>query len=235
MRTPRRWDQWNRAVVLAALGLSSTSFAALDATGAAGIVLKGSPPSVAACSSCHGPSGEGNAAAGFPRLAGLGAAYLGAQLDSFASNARPNPVMGPIAKALTPAQRQGLASYYASLHTKFSRVAVDDTAIRPANVGAWLANRGRWNDGLPACIGCHGSGGAGVAPTFPPLAGQPASYLSAQLNDWKAGKREPGPQALMAQVAAKLSASDINNVSEYFGALQPTSLAGSSPQKGLSK
>ncbi len=146
--------------------------------------------------------------------------------------------MGPIAKALTSPQRMSLAAYYASSSSRFARVAVDEAAIRPENAGAWLANRGRWNDGIPACIACHGSGGAGVPPTFPPLAGQSAAYLATQLNHWKSGKREPGPQAMMVLIAGKLSGADIDGVSQYFGSLQPLSNAGieSAPEKkGTSK
>jgi cytochrome c553 len=182
-----------------AIGCFGSAVAAEDP--AKTIALQGVAPAVPACSGCHGASGEGNPAAGFPRLAGVGEAYIAAQLNSFASNTRTDPVMGPIAKALTSPQRKSMAAYYASSTSKFARVAVDEAAIRPKNAGAWLANRGRWNDGIPACIACHGSGGAGVPPTFPPLAGQSAAYLTTQLNDWKSGKREPGPQALMVLIA----------------------------------
>lgn len=41
----------------------------------------------------------------FPRLAGVSTAYLRSQLEAFASGTRKNPIMQPIAQALSPEQR----------------------------------------------------------------------------------------------------------------------------------
>jgi cytochrome c553 len=49
------------------------------------IAEQGTSQGAAPCLSCHGPDGAGNAAAGFPRLAGLNAAYLERQLHSYHS------------------------------------------------------------------------------------------------------------------------------------------------------
>jgi cytochrome c553 len=49
-----------------------------------GIAKKG----VAACSSCHGPGGAGNAQAGFPRISGQSAAYTAAQLIAYREGER---------------------------------------------------------------------------------------------------------------------------------------------------
>jgi cytochrome c553 len=60
------------------------------------------------CSRCHGGSGRGMAR--LPRLAGQHANYVVAQLVAYADGSRPNPVMGPIAKTLTPQQEQCVAA-----------------------------------------------------------------------------------------------------------------------------
>lgn len=52
------------------------------------IATQGTAKGVAACISCHGAKGEGSAAAGFPRLAGVNAAYLSEQLSAFAGGER---------------------------------------------------------------------------------------------------------------------------------------------------
>lgn len=173
------------------------------------------PASASACAACHGARGEGQAA--FPRLAGTGAAYLRGQLDAFASGARQNPVMQPIAQGLAPEERARLASYYAGLPKP--RAAEDREARRPADRGAWLATRGRWSDELPACAQCHGPGGRGVGASFPPLAGQPAAYIAQQLRAWQAGTRQPGPLDLMRVIARKLNDEDLRAVSEYYAGL----------------
>jgi cytochrome c553 len=64
------------------------------------------------CSSCHGANGQGMAP--FPRLAGQHADYVSAQLVAYADGSRPNPVMGPMAKTLTPKQAQSVAAYLAT-------------------------------------------------------------------------------------------------------------------------
>lgn len=55
----------------------------------------GANPTALACVTCHGANGEGMAAGGFPRLAGLSAAYMRKQLEDIRSGARSAPVMQP--------------------------------------------------------------------------------------------------------------------------------------------
>jgi cytochrome c553 len=85
------------------------------------IATGGAPNGVAACASCHGAQGEGNAASNFPRIAGQPQAYLARQLRSYANGSRVNPIMGPIAKALTPQQIDAVSSYYAALAAPSSK------------------------------------------------------------------------------------------------------------------
>ena len=86
--------------------------AAVDASTLATL---GKAHGVASCASCHGADGAGQVAAGFPRLAGLNGAYLRKQLDDFASGARENAVMRPIATALDADERKAISDYYAKL------------------------------------------------------------------------------------------------------------------------
>lgn len=190
--------------------------AAAGAEDGAAIASKGGQAGAAACVACHGMKGEGNAAAGFPRLAGQGRDYLQAQLANFASGARQHPVMAPIAKQLTDPEKQAVSTYYASLD-KAPGVAVDEFAVKPASTGPWLAARGRWDQDLPACVQCHGPGGIGVGTVFPALAGQSPAYLTTQLQAYRNKTRPGGPGDLMARVAAKLSEADITAVANHFG------------------
>ncbi|MFZ5546267.1 MAG: c-type cytochrome [Pseudomonadota bacterium] len=171
----------------------------------------------AACASCHGAAGEGNAAAGFPRLAGVPARYLARQLDDFAAGRRRSAVMAPIAQALSPQDREAASAYYARLPAPAAARAASAPAADPA--AAELASRGRWSQTLPACEQCHAPGGRGVGDDFPPLAGQPAAYLAAQLRAWKDGSRPPGPLGLMSTIARKLSDRDIDALARHFASL----------------
>lgn len=186
---------------------------------------------VVACATCHGAQGEGMAAAGFPYLAGQGAAYLALQLQDFASGARQSPIMEPIAKGLSAAQIEAVTAYYSQLPRAFDSKAVSamvDTYPSQGPAGAWLANRGDWANEIPACIQCHGPGGVGVGEHFPALAGLSVAYLTQQLVAWKEKTRAPGPLSLMGDIATRMSDTQIKEVAEYFAGL-PESAKNASP------
>lgn len=211
------------AVALLGCGLHAVLPAAAQGKGlGATIASKGSSGGAVACVSCHGANGEGMAAAGFPRLSGLHPAYLLSQLDNFASGVRQNPVMAPIAKQLTPAERKAVANYFGALPPPSPVASGNQDALKTGDRGAWLAARGDWDDNLPACVQCHGPGGAGVGSAFPPLAGQSSVYLAAQLHAFKNGTRPGGPMNLMTVVAKKMSDADIAAVADHFGAAPAT-------------
>jgi len=71
----------------------------------------GANPAALACLGCHGPDAKGIAAAGFPRLAGLPAAYLSKQLHDWRSGSRKQAVMEPLAKALSEEEITAVSSY----------------------------------------------------------------------------------------------------------------------------
>jgi cytochrome c553 len=74
---------------------------------------------VAACIACHGPTGTGNPAAGYPALKGQHAAYTAKQLRDYASGERVSDgktrVMREIAGKLSEEEIVALASYVQGL------------------------------------------------------------------------------------------------------------------------
>lgn len=178
-----------------------------------------------ACVTCHGTQGEGMAVNGFPRLAGMQSSYLRAQLDAFANGQRPNAMMSPITKTLSAEDRQAVADYYGALPAPVPATPTTPTST----VGQHLAEEGRWSQGLPACVQCHGALGSGVGTTFPALAGQSAIYIENQLRAWQQGQRAPGPLGLMKKIADKLSTADIHEVARYFSTLAPDPITKSRP------
>ena len=74
---------------------------------------------IPSCTGCHGPSGTGNAPAGFPMLAGQHAEYLALQLRHFSIGNRHNDgegkVMRDIAERMNDNEIQAVASYIAGL------------------------------------------------------------------------------------------------------------------------
>lgn len=77
----------------------------------AGVPERGVP----ACAACHGPTGAGNPAAGYPRVGGQHADYSTTQLNAYRSGERKaganGQMMSEVASKLTDAEIAALASY----------------------------------------------------------------------------------------------------------------------------
>lgn len=69
------------------------------------------------------------------------------------------------------------------------------------------------------CAACHGPDGNSVNPEWPSLAGQHASYLVAQLEAFKSGRRQ---NPLMSPMAMGLSEQDMQDLAAFYEAQQPT-------------
>ena len=68
------------------------------------------------------------------------------------------------------------------------------------------------------CGACHGSNGISMIPMYPNLAGQKEQYLVLQMKAFRDGERK---NMVMAPMAARLSDTDIANLSAYFSSLNP--------------
>jgi cytochrome c553 len=173
-----------------------------------------------ACFRCHGLEGEGEATAGYPRLAGLDARYLVKQMRDYRSGARPGRVMSAIARQLDPADYQGIALYYAELPARLPpvRATVADSAL--VQRGATLYARGSAERRILACAACHGPDGRGLNRTYPSIV-QPASYTDAQLRLWRAGVRRNDIGDVMARLARPMTDDDVRALSAYVAGLTP--------------
>jgi len=75
---------------------------------------------VSACIACHGPTGRGNPAAGYPKLAGQHATYTAVQLRAYAAQERKsdvaeNQMMRNVSALLTDDEINAVASYIQGL------------------------------------------------------------------------------------------------------------------------
>jgi cytochrome c553 len=68
------------------------------------------------------------------------------------------------------------------------------------------------------CAACHGAKGVAIAPNFPNLAGQSATYLYAQLKEFHDGQRT---DPVMTGQAAALSDADMRDLAVHFASLAP--------------
>ncbi|MBE0626290.1 MAG: c-type cytochrome [Burkholderiales bacterium] len=158
--------------------------------------------SAAACAGCHGDDGNSPNDT-WPSLAGQNAAYLARILAAYQSGDQTDPVMTPLAKALSDADIQNLASYYAGLSCK---PTAGGKPVGDVAAGKALAKN---------CAACHGETGVGANPAWPILAAQKPGYLVNVLKAFKAGLRK---DPMMAGVSRGLSESDIANLAAYYAA-----------------
>lgn len=163
-----------------------------------------------ACFSCHGLGGQGDGVAA-PRLAGLTVGYMQKQLDDYAAELRPDPIMTPIARRLDRDDRRAVAAYYAAMPAP----ATGGTPA-PAPVLYRVGDPAR---GLLACASCHGEAGQGVGAGNPALTGQPAGYLREQLSRWNRAERRNDPRGVMAAAVAPLTPEEMRQLAAWLATL----------------
>jgi cytochrome c553 len=228
-RDARRRHARLRAALLALMlpwPALSPPVAAADLEAGRAVVVGGEDATITPCFMCHGLDGVGDSAGAFPRLTGQAAFYMYKQLIDYASGARPNDVMSPIARQMTEPQMADVSFYYSVLDAPYTR----RPAVEPEVLarGREIAEDGVADDEVPACNLCHGERGTGDPPLFPYLAGQYAPYTELQLQLWKQGVRRNDGLDVMANIARAMSDDDIRAVAAYFESVRPDAADGGS-------
>lgn len=173
------------------------------------------------CVACHGADGN-SAITTYPKLAGQHAKYLEKQLKelklgmtSGGKQGRYDPVMSGMAMPLSDEDIADLSAYYASLPVSENSTPEDVVAK-----GKTLYTAGDAERGLTACIACHGPRGNGTELSgFPKISGQHADYIKAQLEKFRYGDRGNDMNAMMRDIAKKMTDEDIEVLSKYVGGL----------------
>lgn len=129
--------------------------------------------------------------------------------------------MSPIAQQLTAADRQSVALYYAELPSPPRVVQPGAADGRLVQWGATLYAQGSAERGIQACANCHGPAGSGLNRVYPPLLGQPASYVDAQLRLWRDGVRRNDINKVMGAVARRMTDEDIRAAALYVAGISP--------------
>ncbi len=179
----------------------------------AGDIAAGREKSLA-CAACHGEDGNSPSPA-WPNLAGQHADYTGKQLKNFRDGSRQNPQMSPMAANLTDEDIADLAAYYAAQTPRPGLAQPIDLAH-----GERLYRAGDAKRALAACMACHGPGGSGnPAALYPKINGQHAAYTASQLKQFKAEQRHNDRNAVMRDIASRMTNADIEAVSNYIQGL----------------
>jgi cytochrome c553 len=166
----------------------------------AGDSAAGAKKHASTCASCHGAQGVSSNDA-WPNLAGQHAPYLVRILAAYKSGAQTDIMMSSMAQALSDAEIQNLATYYAGLSCKQPTQKTSPDAV---TAGKALAKN---------CVACHGETGIAGNPAWPSIAGQKTDYLANALKAFRAGLRK---DPMMAGVVRGLSDTDIANLAAYY-------------------
>ena len=189
----------------------------------------------ATCAGCHGANGIGIMGT-YPNLAGQHADYIAKQLKAFKAGDRKDPVMAPMAMALSEQDMADIGAYYASF-TPSGKAKAGATASTPATGeastpaaapvtqaptayvsnsanGKSLYELGDASRGIAACIGCHGDEGNSTVLIYPNLAKQHPEYVAKQLKAFKDKTRDNN--FAMTEFAGQLTENEIADVAAYL-------------------
>jgi len=169
------------------------------------------------CIACHGVNGNSSNPQ-WPNLAGQSQWYIVKQLKAFKAGDRSDPLMSPMATALSDDDMEDLGAYFSAqpltgLEAESSKVASGQRLYRGGDPVA----------GIPACTACHGPTGHGVASaSYPSIKGQQATYVATQLKAYRAGTRktDQAQNQMMRNVANRLTDAQIDAVAAYVQGLR---------------
>lgn len=181
---------------------------------------------VAACTACHAVKERGDAF--FPRIAGKPSGYLYNQLVNFREGRRHYPMMTYMVDHLPDAYLREIADYFSQQHPPYPPAqAGSGASASTASLarGQALVQQGDPAKKIPACVACHGTALTGVAPAIPGLIGLPSDYVNAQFGAWKNKVRRAAAPDCMAEIANRLSETDIAAVSGWLSKQTPDAAA----------
>lgn len=173
---------------------------------------------VAACTACHGSQGRAGNDGYYPRIAGKPADYLYHQLLNFRDGRRQYAPMTWLLQTLPDAYLRDIATYFSDQHPPYAMGPAPSLPAAVRQRGEQLVRQGDPARGTPACIACHGSDLAGIAPAIPGLLGLPRDYILAQLGAWQSGTRATPEPDCMAKVIAGVPPEDVAAVAAWLSA-----------------
>lgn len=171
-----------------------------------------------ACTACHGKKDVSDQY--FPPISGKPAGYLFNQLTNFRDGRRQFPLMTYMVNHMSDAYLRDIADHFAAEHAPPPPVQPSSATAAVLARGRQLVLQGDPALRMPACIACHGAQLSGVAPAIPGLLGLPRDYINAQFGAWRNKTRRALAPDCMADIATRLSLSDVSAISNYLG-LQP--------------
>ena len=151
------------------------------------------------CRTCHGIDGYA-AIPIAPHIGGEPREYLEAQLMAFKTGQREHEMMSVVAAGLSAEQIANVSAWYSAHEVRVTLPEGVDPADAPQQ-----------------CVSCHGADGISQLIDAPNLAGETNIYIDTQLKAFKRGNRT---HAIMSEVAAGLSDTEIREIADWYAAIQ---------------
>ena len=190
---------------------------------------------IAKCLSCHGSNAGGDidfgpdAHYGTPALRGLRESYVKESLIAYRTGTRKHREMSAVSSLLDGETIEFMARIWLEFEvppmrpdSELAALAETDSLFR---TGQSIAREGIPQQGVPACIACHGSRGEGGA-AGPRLAGQSVMYIRNQFESFASGTRQTFQSAAMQPVVAALTDEDLEAVAHYYESVSVTAYPG---------
>jgi cytochrome c553 len=160
----------------------------------------------AICAGCHGEKGAPQEKT-TPAIWGQKEGYLYLQLRDYASGARRNDVMGPLAQALEKSDMLALAAYFADKPWP---------DLGQPRAPKDVAERALTANGSVGCTGCHLDQWQGYG-TVPRLAGMSRDYLAKTIAEFRSRSRANNPG--MSDLMVATSEDDLAALAQYLAGL----------------
>ena len=158
------------------------------------------------CNGCHAIPNYKNVYPTYsvPKLHNQRPEYLVAALKAYKSGDRSHGTMHAQASSMNEQDMKDIAAYLSG-----------PSVITQSKSDVPATERPKATE---TCLACHGTNGVGITADYPTLAGQHADYLERALHDYQKGGRK---NAIMAGMAATLTAEDIVALAHYYSTRSP--------------
>jgi cytochrome c553 len=194
---------------LAASAFSFAVAAAFVAVAPERAIAQSLQDKIAQCAACHGEDGQSKDP-GIPHIGGQPKLFVMYQLFFYREGRRKNPEMNTIAKELSDAELDAIATFVSKLPPSPAAPGTPDSARYQR--GAKLAQE-------RICASCHNADYSGRE-QMPRLAGQHPEYTLKALQDYRAGVRI-GTQAAMPETVRGLSDEALADLAHYLAHFKP--------------
>lgn len=186
-------------------------------------LAKGKQVAEQVCAACHAPDGNSGIAM-YPKLAGQHPDYIFTQTIAIKKGERTtgsSAAMMPMVQNLSDDDIRNVAAFYAKQQAKSGEANPKENP----KLGEQIYRAGIAKKGIPACMSCHGSAGAGIpgggtaVVAYPRVGGQHATYVVDQLKAYASGVRS-SPNNMMGDIANRMSDAEMKAVGNYIQGLK---------------